>query len=165
MSALPRAHSVAAPGHWSDAADRIALDFAARFLRRKKLVADGGLAFLVDLPQTTDVPSGAAFLLEDGRAVAVEAAVEPLLRITGPDLTRIAWHIGNRHTPCQIETDHLLIGRDPVLRDMLGHLGASVAEVDAPFMPEGGAYGVGRTHGHAHDHTHDGRAAQSHDHG
>ena len=83
--------------------------------------------------------------------IAVEAAPEPLLRITG-DLTRLAWHIGNRHTPCQIAGDHLLIRADHVLADMLARLGATVEPVTGAFTPEGGAYGHGRTHGHDHGH-------------
>ena len=94
--------------------------------------------------------AGDAFVLEDGRRIGVRAAVEPLLEVTGPDLVRLAWHVGNRHTPCQIEAERLLIQRDHVLRDMLEKLGATLREVDEPFTPEGGAYGHGRTHGHAH---------------
>jgi urease accessory protein len=33
---------------------------------------------------------------------------------------------------------------------MLEQLGASVSPLTAPFRPEGGAYGHGRTHGHQH---------------
>jgi urease accessory protein len=33
---------------------------------------------------------------------------------------------------------------------MLHKLGASVTEISAPFTPEGGAYGNGRTLGHSH---------------
>ena len=33
---------------------------------------------------------------------------------------------------------------------MLARLGAAVRPVEAPFRPEGGAYGHGRTHGHHH---------------
>jgi urease accessory protein len=78
-------------------------------------------------------------------------------------LHRIAWHIGNRHTPCQIEADRLLIQRDHVIADMLRLIGAQVREVVEPFTPEGGAYGHGRTHGHDHSHAH-GPVAHSHDH-
>jgi len=46
--------------------------------------------------------------------------------------------------------DHLLIRADGVLQAMLEQLGARVTTVTAPFTPEGGAYGHGRTHGHAH---------------
>ena len=60
------------------------------------------------------------------------------------------WHVGNRHTPCQINSDHLLIQADPVIGHMLEHLGAVVEPLTAPFNPEGGAYGHGRTHSHEH---------------
>ena len=63
----------------------------------------------------------------------------------------LAWHIGNRHTPCQIEEGSLLIQNDPVIRHMLETLGATLEEVEAPFTPEGGAYGHGRTHSHEHE--------------
>ena len=33
---------------------------------------------------------------------------------------------------------------------MLARLGAALRPVMAPFRPEGGAYGHGRTHGHHH---------------
>ena len=88
--------------------------------------------------------------MEDGRLIEVIAAKEDLLEVTGDDLPRLAWHIGNRHTPCQIEEGRLLIQRDHVIRDMLGKTGATVREVVEPFTPEGGAYGHGRTHGHSH---------------
>ncbi|MGR3491826.1 MAG: urease accessory protein UreE [Shimia sp.] len=162
MSAdLLRASSVTEDA--SEAVDTVALDYAGRLLRRKRLVGQGGLVFLLDLPRTTHVNPGEGFQLEDGRVVAIAAEEEPLLRITG-DLPRLAWHIGNRHTPCQIVSDHLLIQRDKVLADMLGVLGASVEEITGPFTPEGGAYGHGRTMGHSHDHDHDHDHAQGHSH-
>lgn len=128
----------------------ITLTYEARFLRRRVLTADDGLQFLVDLPQTTSLNAGDALQLDDGRRIGIAAAPEALLQITGPDLIRLAWHIGNRHTPCQIGKDHLLIQTDHVLQDMLAKLGATVTAVTAPFTPEGGAYGHGRTHGHSH---------------
>jgi urease accessory protein len=99
----------------------------------------------------------------DGQEIVIQAAPEPLLEVTGDSLHRIAWHIGNRHTPCQIEEVRLLIQRDHVIKDMLEKIGATVAEVVEPFTPEGGAYGHGRTHGHDHSHTH-GPDGHSHDH-
>lgn len=130
--------------------DRISLSYEARFLRRRVLTSDGGLTFLLDLEKTTSLDQGGALILEDGREIEVIAAPEPLLEITGDNLVRLAWHIGNRHTPCQIASDRLLIQPDHVIRDMLGRLGAVVTERVAPFTPEGGAYGHGRTHSHAH---------------
>ena len=105
---------------------------------------------LVDLPETTSLNTGDALESVDGQLFEVVAAMEDLLEVTGSDLVRIAWHVGNRHTPCQIEPTRLLIQRDPVLADMLQRIGATLSEVVEPFTPEGGAYGHGRTHGHAH---------------
>ena len=31
-------------------------------------------------------------------------------------------------------------------------LGADIEKMEAPFTPEGGAYGHGRTHSHSHNH-------------
>ena len=145
---LPRATAVGAA---QDTAEAVTLDYAARLIRRKRLECEDGAAFLVDLEHTTHVEPGQAFLLEDGRAVRVEAAEEKLLAITG-DLPRLAWHIGNRHTPCEISAERLVIQFDPVLRDMVLWLGGHVEEISGPFRPEGGAYGHGRTMGHHHDH-------------
>lgn len=157
MAFTPIAQTVQRKGDWSGPALECELDYAARFIRRKRLTTRSGDAFLIDLPQTTSLDHGDAVGLSDGRLVQIIAADEALMRITGPNLVQLAWHIGNRHTPCQIMPDHLLIQDDAVIGHMLQHLGAGVTKVIAPFTPEGGAYGHGRTHAHehvktAHDH-------------
>ena len=134
-------------GHKAD--DFVILDYHARFLRRKVLETESGLKFLVDLPKTRSISKNEAFLLEDGRLVGVVFADEELLQIKG-DLLKFAWHIGNRHVPCQIEEARLLIENDHVIKEMLINLGAEVETISEPFNPEGGAYGHGRTHSHAH---------------
>lgn len=141
--------AVLASGHGRKVVGRVVLDYEARCLRRKRLVTEGGAAFMVDLPQTVSLDSGAAFALADGHAIEVVEAHEPVLRIGG-DLPRLAWHIGNRHCPCEMAGDHLVIRADPVLEDMLLKLGATLSKAYAPFRPEGGAYGHGRTFGHSH---------------
>jgi urease accessory protein len=152
MPDLPVAHTIRLAGLWTGAHGTVILDHETRFLRRKRLETTAGEAFLVDLQQTANLSQGDALVLEDGRLIAVQAAEEPLLEVRGDGLARLAWHIGNRHTPCQIEADHLLIRADPVLEDMLRRLGATVRHVVAAFRPEGGAYGHGRTMGHSHSH-------------
>lgn len=140
--------------HAHDTDDHITLDYDARFLRRKVLTTDSGTPLLVDLPKTTSLNVGDALKTTDGTLIGIRAAAEPLLEITGEALHRIAWHIGNRHTPCQIEPTRLLIQQNHVMAQMLAQLGAHVQEVEEPFTPEGGAYGHGRTHGHDHSAQH-----------
>ncbi|MEM9585296.1 MAG: urease accessory protein UreE [Pseudomonadota bacterium] len=150
MSTLPVAQTLHRVGDWSGPADQCELDYTERFLRRKKLTSVNGKAFLVDLARTTSLDHGDALILNDGTLMKIAAAPEALYKVTGPDLVRLAWHIGNRHTPCQICDDHLLIQSDAVIGYMLEQLGAKVMAVLAPFTPEGGAYGHGRTHAHEH---------------
>jgi urease accessory protein len=150
MSTLPIAQTVLAAATWSGDAAQCELDYTGRFLRRKRLLTSQGRPFLVDLEQTTSLNHGDALHLDTGDLVEIVAAREELLLITGPDLVRLAWHVGNRHTPCQISGDHLLIQADPVIAHMLEHLGATVTSVTEAFTPEGGAYGHGRTHSHEH---------------
>ena len=149
-SALLHAGQTRSAATPSDADMSITLNFEARFLRRKRLVSDCGVAFMVDLAETVSLNAGDAFILDDGRQIIIHAAAEPVLEIRHDNLARIAWHIGNRHTPCEIKSDHLIICYDHVLEDLLIRLGADLVKSETPFNPEGGAYGVGRTHGHAH---------------
>lgn len=132
------------------ASDHVVLDYESRLVRRRRLTTEGGRDILVDLPSVVSLDDGDAMELEDGSLVAVRAAPEALLVVTG-DLPRLAWHIGNRHTPCRIEPDHLLIRDDHVLAEMLRRLGAGITKISAPFRPERGAYGHGRTFAHDHN--------------
>lgn len=143
---------------------RVVLDYDARLMRRKRLVTEDGRGFLVDLPEVTNLDAFWGFELEDGTTVQIVPAQEALIEVLG-DLPRLAWHIGNRHTPCQIESGRLLIRRDHVIEAMLTHLGAHLHHVTGHFTPEGGAYGHGRTMGHDHGgHDHGHAHAHSHDH-
>ncbi|MEQ3708199.1 MAG: urease accessory protein UreE [Tateyamaria sp.] len=134
--------------------DHVELTYEDRFLRRKVLTLASGQQLLVDLPHTTSLDHGGALITTGAQEIRIDAAPEPLLEVTGEALHRIAWHIGNRHTPCQIEATRLLIQRDHVMADMLSKIGATTRDVTEPFTPEGGAYGHGRTHGHDHSHSH-----------
>ncbi len=157
-----RATKVFPADAWSHVAtDTVVLDFDHRHRRRLRMEGEGGLVFLLDLPEAVAIRNGDGLLLEDGRIVAVKASDEPLLEIRASDplhLVRLAWHLGNRHLPVQIEADRLLIREDHVIEAMLQSLGAVTAHVAAPFDPEGGAYeggGHGHHHGHSHDHGHE----------
>ncbi len=133
--------------------DYITLTFDERHRRRITMVADGGLEFLLDLPQTTQLLEGDNLVLEDGRYVGIIAAAEALMRVKCDDmrqLLRTAWHIGNRHLPCEIRDDCIIVRQDHVIEQMLVQLGCEVEQITEPFNPEGGAYGQGRTHGHEH---------------
>ena len=134
-------------------ADTVTLCYDDRFRRRIAMRGDNGLEFLLDLAKTCELRDGDDLLLDDGCHVRVRAADEELMRARCDDplhLTRTAWHIGNRHLPCEITEEAIILRRDKVIADMLVGLGCKVDQVIAPFNPEGGAYGMGRTHSHEH---------------
>nr|WP_285673148.1 urease accessory protein UreE [Limibaculum sp. NKW23] len=135
-------------------AGEVELGYEARYLRRRSLDLADGRSLLVDLPEPVSLRDGDRLVLAGGGQIAVRAAPEPLAEIAaeGARLARLAWHVGNRHTPAQVLEGRLRVQRDHVLEDMLARLGAAVVHVEAPFEPEGGAYGHGRTHGHSHSH-------------
>ena len=176
-----RADKVIPAGHWSGApADTVVLDFDERYRRRLVMTGVGGLEFLLDLGEAAMLRGGDGLRLEDGSIVEVVAAPEPLAEIRAADalaLTRVAWHLGNRHLPTELLPKALRIRRDPVIEAMAEGLGARVIALEAPFNPEGGAYakaegGAAERHDHDHAHTqghgvsgeHSHRHEHAHDH-
>jgi urease accessory protein len=110
----------------------------------------------LDLPRATVLRAGDGLRLEDGRIVGVEASPEQLVEIIAADTTalmKLAWHIGNRHLPAQLEPNRILLREDAVIVNMLVGLGATVRPVLEAFTPEAGAYDhtLAAGHGHHHD--------------
>ena len=130
--------------------DFIELSYDERFLRRKKLRSYNGIEFLVDLKNTISLKKDDMFKLDSGLLINVRYKIEELLEIKGNNLMHLIWHIGNRHIPCQIEENRILIQNDKVIEEMILRLNGQTKVVLEAFDPEGGAYGIGRTHGHRH---------------
>jgi urease accessory protein len=164
---LLRIVDVLMPGQWSGPiCDHVTLDYEGRHRRRIVLTGDHGTRLLLDLAESRLLPGGAGLKLQDGRMVQVIAKREPLLEVKASDraaLLRLAWHIGNRHLAAQVEAERILIRRDHVIAPMLAGLGAQLAEIEAPFDPEGGAYG-GAHQAHDHQHGHGHGHGRHHDH-
>jgi urease accessory protein len=151
---MRRATAVKASGHWDMSAqiDLVALDAVDRHRRRMVLTGAAGTRFLLDLPSATMLGDGDGLVLDDGSIVRVTGLVEPLVELssaTPMELVTLAWHLGNRHAEVQIVAGKLRFRRDHVLEDMVSQLGASLAAIEAPFVPEPGAC---RGAGHSDDH-------------
>jgi len=155
-------------------AAHVALDWDVRQKSRFDAVDSAGRALAVFLPRGTAVRGGDVLVAEDGSLVRVEAAPQPVMVVrhcpqhgTPFDLTRAAYHLGNRHVQIELKPDHLKIEPDHVLGEMLERMHLIVTQEAAPFEPEGGAYSGahGHGHGHGHHHDHDHEAAHGHAHG
>ena len=128
--------------------DIVVMDADERHIRRKRITLQHGDEVFVDFEKPVKLEHGDRLVLEDGRVAEVIAAEEALMEIRAVDgahLIQLAWHIGNRHLPAQIEASRILIRRDRIIAKMLETLGATVSDVMEPFHPEHGAY-------HAHEH-------------
>jgi urease accessory protein len=142
----------------------VELDWDTRQKSRFDATDSAGRALGVFLPRGSVVRGGDVLVAEDGSLVRVLAAAQPVLVITpcaehgSPfDLTRAAYHLGNRHVAIELKPDHLKIEPDHVLAEMLRRMHLDVTEAQAAFEPEAGAYQAeGHAHhGHGHhDHHH-----------
>lgn len=151
---MTTAHTI--HSHTHHPTDTITLNETARHRRRLKMVSDGGIEFLLDLPEARLLRHGEGIELSDGRVIEVIAKPEALYEVRGRDghhLLTLSWQLGNRHLAAQIEEDYILIRQDHVIKSMLAGLGASVKEITASFNPQGGAYD--KDHQHSHHHSHD----------
>lgn len=156
---MRHATNVKTSGTWTGTtAATVTLAFDERHRRRIRMTDDGGSVFLLDLPDAVLLADGDGLVMDDGSLVCVRAAEEPVADIQcidGPQVARIAWHIGNRHTAIQVLDDgRLRIADDHVLVDMVEGLGALVLRHAAPFQPEPGAYAQTPKSGHGHEHHH-----------
>jgi urease accessory protein len=160
-------------------APSVSLDWDVRQKSRFQTEDSEGRVLSVFLQRGQVVRGGDVLLAEDGSLVRVDAAAQALLRITACaqhgtpfDLTRAAYHLGNRHVPIELQPDHLKIEPDSVLADMLRAMHLIVNTVQEAFEPEGGAYGThhggsGHSHDHGQAHAHEGEQThqQPHVHG
>ncbi len=133
--------------------ESIKLTFDQREKSRLRVKTLGGEELGLQLKVGTMLSHGDKLQLTDGRVIEVIAAEESLHEVraeSATQLARIAYHVGNRHVPLQVNDDHLLMLPDHVLKAMVEGLGGTVREVTRPFQPESGAYGHSHVH-HSHD--------------
>ena len=156
-------------------AAEVVLDWDTRQKSRFQATDSQGRTLGVFLPRGSVVRGGDVLVAEDGSLVRVVAAPQAVLRITPCpqhgtpfDLTRAAYHLGNRHVPIELTPVYLQIEPDHVLADMLRAMHLAVQEQQAAFEPESGAYGDHAT-SHGHGHSHPGvpqtGPARAHEHG
>ena len=140
--------------------EKLELPFDLRQKSRLRATLASGEEVALILPRGNVMRGGDVVKTPEGRPVEIVAAPEKLLHIEAESLAKVAYHLGNRHVPVQVEDKFLRIAEDHVLEDLVLKLGARVSHVEAPFEPEAGAYGGGHRHdemghgGKIHDHHH-----------
>ncbi len=162
---MSRAATVVTAAHRHDrpVVDTVILDSTQRSGQKTVVTTVKGAAIEIELHAPTRLRTDDLLVLDDGGLVEVVAASELLIEARAGDvagLSRLAWHLGDRHVPVQVLPNRLRARRDAAVETLLAALGAKVAVIEAPFEPEGGAYATS----HGHDHDHHGHEHHDHEH-
>ena len=134
--------------------DSVALAYDERKRSRLKVTLASGRDAGIFLERGDHLQGGDKLAAEDGSAIIeILAAPEKLIEAVADSpllFARAAYHLGNRHVPVQIISSEnggkLRFQTDHVLAEMIRGLGCKVAETEAPFQPESGAYGGAHQH-------------------
>ena len=144
----------------------LTLPFELRQKSRLKEKLNDGTEVGVILPRGNLLRGGDCLRAEDGSVIRIEAANETVSTVHHDDammISRVSYHLGNRHVALEIGNGWVRYQHDHVLDDMVRGLGLEVRVESAPFEPEGGAYG-GHSDSHSHGHAHSHQHGHSHDH-
>ncbi|MGD2117216.1 MAG: urease accessory protein UreE [Chromatiales bacterium] len=147
------------------AAYSLTLPFEQRIKGRLKVALDNGMEAGLFLDRGPILRGGDRIATDEGQIAEIKAAAETVSTVRSSDallLARVCYHLGNRHTPLQIENGMARYQHDHVLDDMVRALGLEPVCEQAPFEPEPGAYGEhhsdhahgGHAHHHGHQHAH-----------
>ncbi len=141
--------------------DSIYLDHIQREKARLKVTSAKGEEVRLFLERGHTLQGDEILLSACERYVQVKLADEPVITASTDswqDFSRACYHLGNRHVRLQIGELWLRFLPDPVLMELVQHLGLSAIRQEAEFAPESGAYGhghAGKAAHHDHDHDHD----------
>jgi urease accessory protein len=142
-------------------APSVALDWDLRQKSRFETVDSKNRTVGIIIPRGQVLRGQDVLVGEDGSFLNVVAKDQKVVRVSyckahgsAFDLTRAAYHLGNRHVPIELRAEYLQIEPDHVLASMLENMHLIVQELDAPFEPEMGAYSEESRGKHAHHHSH-----------
>jgi urease accessory protein len=158
---MPRASRVlvAAERRNRPVVDTVILDYAQRSTQKTTVTGVKGGVIEIVLNEPVRLRTDDLLVLDNGELVEVVAAPEPLVEARAGDvagLSRLAWHLGDRHVAVQVLPNRIRARREPATEALLKSLGAKIAMIEAPFEPEGGAYESSHRHDHGHAHDHHG---------
>jgi urease accessory protein len=126
--------------------DTLILDYEQRKNPAGAISALRGTTIEIALPRGIALRHDDLLLLDDGGIVEIVARPEALTEIRAENITllaRAAWLLGDHHIPAELRERRLRVRRGPSVAALLTPLGLKLANIEAPFEPEGGAYDHG----------------------
>ena len=114
-----------------------------RILRGKRL-SDCDQEIILQLPRNGKLNDGDILLTNKSSFyVEIIAKKENLIEISSKskiELTKTAYHLGNRHVEVEIEEDILLTKSDYIIENMLKNFNVEIVNTQKKFFPERGAH-------------------------
>ncbi len=104
----------AAERHGRPVADIVILDYAQRSAQKITVTGAKGGSIEIDLHEPARLRTDDLLLLDGGGLVEVVAAPEPLIEARAGDLaalSRLAWHLGDRHVLVQVLPNRIRVQR------------------------------------------------------
>lgn len=141
---------------------KVKLAFHQRVKGRLRITTEDGLEAGIVTTRGNELIPGEKLKDDLGSVLEVLALAESVSVATTDSpllFSRACYHLGNRHTEVQIESDQLIYLHDHVLDSMLIQLGLEVTRQTLPFSPENGAYHGAGAHAHTHAHVHTNEAS------
>jgi urease accessory protein len=129
----------ASPPEPSSTADLLVLTWEQRSKTRQRIASQAGREIAIKLPTGTRLPPGTVVCIGEGFHLRVAAAVEDVWLVDAAEagtLARVAYEIGNRHLPIEIQTHAVAVLFDHTLQQLWKRLGVRAERVRRPFLAE-----------------------------
>lgn len=130
---------------------QVTLDFDQRSRSRLRCQLDDGRDAGIYADRDQVLQDGHLLRDDADNLYRVKAAREPVSAVYVADtllMSRLCYHLGNRHVALEVRPGRIAYKPDYVLDDMVKGFGVEPVSEAAPFQPESGAYG----HHHVNSH-------------
>ena len=123
---------------------KLTLNSDERRILRGKRLTDCDQEIILQLPREGQLNDGDILLTNKPNFyIEIIAKKENLIEISSNskiELTKTAYHLGNRHVEVEIEEDILLTKGDYVIENMLKNFNVNIVNTQKKFFPESGAH-------------------------
>ncbi len=155
-----------------EAGDKVFLTFDQRRKYRLKTVSEQGNEVRIFLQRDKPMQIGDVLRSETGQVFLVQPVNEPVVIARTEDwqsISKICYHLGNRHLSLQVGEREIRFKPDHVIEELVASFGLEVNVTEGLFEPESGAYSKGHhaaggDHSHSTHHTHADGRSHSHAH-
>lgn len=123
--------------------ETVPMGWEARLRSRQRVRTSRGAELGISLPTGQAMHEGDVLYEDDQRVVVVATVPEDVLVLypeSRVEMGRVAFQVGNRHAPVQVEERRILTPYDHVLEEYFRNLGVRCERTKEPFTHDFGTY-------------------------